>query len=68
MLHGTDDRQVPIANVNYLRAQLSTAGKSDLFTSMVMPGYDHFIPWEHPDAVTEALNRLTNHIGSEQVR
>ena len=60
MLHGTEDRQVPVANVEYLRAQLEAAGKSNLFDSVVLPGYNHFIPWEHPDAVESALTKLIN--------
>jgi pimeloyl-ACP methyl ester carboxylesterase len=64
MLHGTKDRQVPVANVEYLRAQLAAAGKSNLFDAIVIPNYTHFIPWEHPDAVEQALERLTNHIVS----
>jgi pimeloyl-ACP methyl ester carboxylesterase len=62
MLHGTLDRQVPLANVDYLRAQLTAAGKSNLFDAIVLSNYNHFIPWQHPDAVEKAIELLTNHI------
>lgn len=62
MLHGTRDRQVPLANVDYLRTQLTAAGKSNLFDAIVRSNYNHFIPWQHPDAVENAIQLLTNHI------
>lgn len=64
MLHGTRDRQVPLANVEYLRAQLTAGGKSNLFDAIVVSNYNHFIPWQHPDAVEKAIQLLTNHIGT----
>ena len=62
MLQGGKDRQVPVSNVDYLRAQLATAGKSNLFEQLVFPDYNHFIPCEHPDAVALALFNLTHAI------
>ncbi len=62
MLQGGKDRQVPVSNVDYLRAQLATAGKSDLFEQLVFPDYNHFIPWEHPDAVEAAIRKVTNRL------
>jgi pimeloyl-ACP methyl ester carboxylesterase len=59
MLQGGKDRQVPVANVDYLRAQLAVAGKTNLFDQLVFPDYNHFIPWEHPDAVEAAIRRMT---------
>jgi len=47
MLHGRKDRQVPVANVDYLRGELAAAGKTNLFDQLVFPDYNHFIPWEH---------------------
>lgn len=55
MLHGGLDRQVPVANVAYLRQKLDGLGKRDLFQQLVFADYTHFIPWEHPDAVAEAI-------------
>jgi pimeloyl-ACP methyl ester carboxylesterase len=62
MLHGAKDRQVPVENVAYLREQLAAAWKTDLFDPCVFPGYNHFIPWEHPDAVQAALHLLTSRL------
>lgn len=64
MLHGEQDRQVPVANVAYLRAQLAAANKTNLFAALVFPNYNHFIPWEHPDAVEAALRMVTNAISA----
>jgi len=60
MLHGGKDSHVPLANVDYLRAQLAAAGKSNLFDRLVFPSYNHFIPWEHPDAVEAAIKKVIN--------
>jgi pimeloyl-ACP methyl ester carboxylesterase len=65
MLHGGKDPLVPVANVDWLRAQLAAAGKTNLFAAMVMPEYNHFIPWEHPDAVAAALHNLTGLIQTD---
>jgi pimeloyl-ACP methyl ester carboxylesterase len=62
MLHGSKDRQVPVANVAYLRIQLAAAGKTNLFSQLVFPDYNHFIPWEHPDAVEAAIRLVTVHL------
>jgi hypothetical protein len=62
MLHGGKDHQVPIANVDYLRAQLAAAGKTNLFGQLLFPEYNHFIPWEHPDAVEAAICEVTNRL------
>jgi pimeloyl-ACP methyl ester carboxylesterase len=62
MLHGGKDRQVPVANVSYLRQQFADARHTNLFIPMVFPGYNHFIPWEHPEAVEAALVELTNRL------
>jgi pimeloyl-ACP methyl ester carboxylesterase len=52
MLHGKKDDLVPVENTDYLRNQLAAAG------------YNHFIPWEHPDAVEAALRKLTDRLSS----
>ncbi len=62
MLHGGKDSQVPVANVDYLRAQLAAAGKGNQFEPLVFPEYNHFIPWEHPDAVAAALRVVTDRV------
>ncbi|HEX3797666.1 MAG TPA: alpha/beta hydrolase [Verrucomicrobiae bacterium] len=62
MLHGEKDNLVPFANVAYMRAQLDAAGKSNLFDALTFPAYNHFIPWEHPDAVAAATRKLISDI------
>ena len=55
MLHGGRDRQVPVENVAWLEHELARVGKANRLTALVHPGYSHFIPWEHPEAVAEAV-------------
>jgi len=62
MLHGGEDHQVPLANVDYLRAQLAAVGKTNLFDQLVFSDYNHFIPWEHPDAVDSAIRTVTSQL------
>ena len=49
-------------NVEYLRARLAAAGRSNLFGQLVFPAYNHFIPWEHPEAVEAAIRKVTSRI------
>lgn len=62
MLHGGEDYQVPVANVDYLRTQIVATGKTNLFYQLVFPDYTHFIPWEQPDAVEAAIRKVTGHL------
>ena len=62
MLQGGKDRQVPVANVDYLRSQFAAAGKTNLFSQLVFPDYNHFIPWEHPDAVEAAIRMVIDRL------
>ena len=65
MLHGDQDPQVPVANVAWLEQQLAAAGKTNLFAKIILPGVNHFIPWEHPAEVERGI-RLLNAMGSSQ--
>ena len=58
MLHGDRDPQVSVKNVAWLEQQLGALGKTNLFMKIILPGANHFIPWEHPDAVEAALREL----------
>jgi len=58
MLHGDHDPLVPVENVAWLEQQLGALGKTNLFAKIILPGVNHFIPWEHPAEVTRALSRL----------
>jgi pimeloyl-ACP methyl ester carboxylesterase len=68
MLHGGKDAQVPPANMDYLRDRLASAGKSNLFERLFFPEYNHFIPWEHPEAVTDAIQTLADRLKSNNKR
>ena len=58
MLHGDRDPLVPVENVAWLEQQLAAAGKTNLFVKIILPGVNHFIPWEHPADVERALRIL----------
>lgn len=58
MLHGDRDPQVPAENVAWLENQLDALGKTNLFAKIILPGVNHFIPWEHPAEVERALLQL----------
>jgi pimeloyl-ACP methyl ester carboxylesterase len=58
MLHGDLDPQVSVENVAWLEQQLGAVGKTNLFAKIVLPGVNHFIPWEHPAEVERALRLL----------
>ena len=58
MLHGDRDPMVPVENVAWLEQQLGALGKTNLFAKIILPGVNHFIPWEHPDEVNRALRLL----------
>jgi pimeloyl-ACP methyl ester carboxylesterase len=60
MVHGLKDNLVPPANVAYLEQALASAGKSHLFFKSLWPDYNHFIPWEHPEAVALAIAQIRN--------
>ena len=58
MLHGDRDPLVPVENVAWLEQQLAVLGKSGLFAKIILPGVNHFIPWEHPADVERAVRAL----------
>jgi len=62
ILQGGKDRQVPVANVDYLRDRFADAGKTNLFDQLVFPDYNHFIPWKHPEAVEAAIRMVTDRL------
>lgn len=55
MLHGQDDRLVPPANVDYLEAELRAAQQERWFTKIILLDGNHFIPWQEPAALREAI-------------
>jgi len=58
MLHGDRDPLVPVENVAWLEQQLAASGKTNLFAKIILPGVNHFIPWEHPDEVKRGIHLL----------
>jgi pimeloyl-ACP methyl ester carboxylesterase len=58
MVHGIKDGLVPVANVDFLECELGRVGKTNLFSKIIIPEYNHFIPWEHPEVVRTAIGRL----------
>jgi pimeloyl-ACP methyl ester carboxylesterase len=64
MLHGDRDPLVPVENVAWLEQQLGALGKTNLFAKIILPGVNHFIPWEHPAEVERALRLLNKMVGS----
>ncbi len=58
MLHGDRDPLVPVANVAWLEQQIAAAGKTNLFAKIILPGVNHFIPWEHPAEVERGIRLL----------
>jgi pimeloyl-ACP methyl ester carboxylesterase len=53
VLHGEDDRLVPVANAQFI-ARSATAAS---LTIGRYPGVDHFIPWSHPSIIVDAITR-----------
>jgi pimeloyl-ACP methyl ester carboxylesterase len=52
IVHGTLDQLVPVANVAYMQQRFSGAR---CVNTVLLEGQDHFLPWNSPDAVREAL-------------
>jgi len=50
-LHGTEDRLVPVENMDYLKARVS----EEQLDVRLLKGADHFIPWTHFEEVKKAL-------------
>jgi len=66
MLHGTHDPVVPVENVGWLERQLAGLGKSALFAKIMIPNANHFIPWEHPREVEQAIQLLDQMVSARE--
>jgi pimeloyl-ACP methyl ester carboxylesterase len=55
IVHGTNDRLVPYANTAYMVPRFTGASHMRLMT---LAGQNHFIPWEHPQALEAAIREL----------
>jgi pimeloyl-ACP methyl ester carboxylesterase len=58
MLHGTRDDFVQVENVTWLESRLAALGRTNLFAKIVLPGANHFIPWERPGDVAAGIEKL----------
>ncbi len=52
LLHGDKDPLVPVGNVAFAQARL---GQSVRHEEKIVAGMNHFVPWEHPDRILEAV-------------
>lgn len=53
IVQGTSDNLVPATNVDYLLANLPATT-----AAVMIEGADHFLPWSHPELLTQALDCL----------
>lgn len=58
MIHGGEDRLVPVENCDYLLDELRKAGLESLLTIDRHREWNHFIPWEHPSSVLKAIDTM----------
>jgi pimeloyl-ACP methyl ester carboxylesterase len=65
MLHGTEDDQVPVANVAYTQERFAALGKKTLSSSKIIPGYNHFMMWEHPDVVNAVIAEFAKQVTAQ---
>jgi pimeloyl-ACP methyl ester carboxylesterase len=56
IVHGTDDKLVPVANVDWMALRFRSASKVDIVT---LPDQGHFLPWERRAEIQDILARLT---------
>lgn len=54
VIHGTEDPLVPYSNVAYIRKTF-TGTSVEVVT---LPEQNHFIPWERPDTIRDAVARM----------
>lgn len=56
IMHGTNDDLVPVANVAYAQSKLTGAV---CVTTLLLDGHNHFLPWNSPSQVREAIRRAS---------
>ncbi|MFU8828433.1 MAG: alpha/beta fold hydrolase [Phycisphaerales bacterium] len=64
LLHGTQDRLAPIANVDYTIPLLTG---SESIRRVDLPGVGHFVPWQRQVALTQEFLSLAQHCRSDSV-
>ncbi|MEZ6234042.1 MAG: alpha/beta hydrolase [Phycisphaerales bacterium] len=55
IIHGTRDRLVPYANVEYMQRTLTGAASVEV---VALDRANHFLPWTHEQTIREAIERL----------
>jgi pimeloyl-ACP methyl ester carboxylesterase len=55
VIHGTTDELVPYDNVKYIQKMFTHAASVQVFT---IEKQGHFVPWERPDLIREAVEQL----------
>lgn len=63
IIHGSDDRLVPVGNVAYTEARLAL---NPHVQTVVIRGADHFIPWQHADVIRRAVLELGGQLHETQ--
>jgi pimeloyl-ACP methyl ester carboxylesterase len=58
IIHGTADDQVPYVNMAYSKKMLVNAASVETVT---IDGQNHFIPWQRPDTIRDAVKKLAEH-------
>lgn len=54
-IQGTEDNLVPLANQDFILAQLSQKQVKGIER---VQGMNHFVPWEHPELILQAIEKL----------
>jgi pimeloyl-ACP methyl ester carboxylesterase len=57
IVHGDKDDMVPVGNAAYAKQMLVNAKKVE---TTILPGANHFIPWQHYEEIKEVLMKLGN--------
>ncbi len=59
VVHGQEDKLVPVANADYARRVFRQSPP----LIEILPAQGHFIPWENPDRIVAAVHRALDAVG-----
>jgi pimeloyl-ACP methyl ester carboxylesterase len=59
-IQGTADKLVPPGNQEFILKNIPAAQVSFIAT---VPGMNHFVPWEHPDLILNAISKIESDLG-----
>ncbi|MBC8009288.1 MAG: hypothetical protein H7067_04235 [Burkholderiales bacterium] len=62
VVHGEDDKLVPVANADYARR----AFRSSPPEVEILPAQGHFIPWENPARIVVAIHRALDAVDASR--